>query len=78
MFVPIVNGPATSAFSPLAIVVLVVKLLGLTLIFAAPPRLIVLESFEAVIDPSTRILNFVRQLKKIDAQHNEGKIPRAF
>ena len=52
MLVPIVNGPATSAFSPLAIVVLVVKLFGLTLIFAAPPRLIVLESFEAVIDPS--------------------------
>ena len=50
-----VNGPATRAFSPLAIVVSVVKLLGFTLMFAAPPRLIVEDSLLASTDPSVGV-----------------------
>jgi len=47
-----VNGPATRAFSPLAIVVSAVRLLGLTLMCAAPPRLIVDDSLLVSTEPS--------------------------
>ena len=55
MLEPIVKGPATKAFSPDAIVVLVVRLFGLTLMCAAPPRLIVEDSLLVSTDPSVGV-----------------------